>query len=348
VELAEFDYPLPASAIAQAPAERRDGSRLLRIDRERHALTDHGFADLPDLLRAGDCLVVNDSRVLPARVLARDPVGRPVELLFVEPAPGDPRGDRPWQALVRPGRRCRPGVELRAGDGAVRFRIASVEPDGTRLVECLDGGVLDALERHGLPPLPPYIAHHAKPGSDDAERYQTVYARSAGSIAAPTAGLHFTPELLDRLRARGVEVHALTLHVGAATFRPIKVARVEDHALPAERVVISETAAHAVNAARREGRRVVAVGTTTTRALESAVGPDGLVRATTGRADVFIVPGHRFRVVDALLTNFHLPRSSLLVLVSAFAGRALVLDAYRHALAAGYRFYSYGDATLIV
>jgi S-adenosylmethionine:tRNA ribosyltransferase-isomerase len=326
VELAEFDYPLPASAIAQAPAERRDGSRLLRIDRERHALTDHGFADLPDLLRAGDCLVVNDSRVLPARVLARDPVGRPVELLFVEPAPGDPRGDRPWQALVRPGRRCRPGVELRAGDGAVRFRIASVEPEGTRLVECLDGGVLDALERHGLPPLPPYIAHHAKPGSDDAERYQTVYARSAGSIAAPTAGLHFTPELLDRLRARGVEVHAL----------------------PAERVVISETAAHAVNAARREGRRVVAVGTTTTRALESAVGPDGLVRATTGRADVFIVPGHRFRVVDALLTNFHLPRSSLLVLVSAFAGRALVLDAYRHALAAGYRFYSYGDATLIV
>jgi S-adenosylmethionine:tRNA ribosyltransferase-isomerase len=240
------------------------------------------------------------------------------------------------------------GAEVSAGEGKACFRIAGVEADGTRLVEPIDGSIAEAIERHGLPPLPPYIAHHGKPGSEDRERYQTVYARTPGSIAAPTAGLHFTPGLLERLRVRGVEVHALTMHVGAATFRPIKTARVEDHVLPSERVEIPESVARAVNAARDEGRRIVAVGTTTTRALESAAGADDTLRATAGRADVFIVPGYRFRVVDALLTNFHLPRSSLLVLVSAFAGRELILEAYRHALTAGYRFYSYGDATLIV
>jgi S-adenosylmethionine:tRNA ribosyltransferase-isomerase len=348
MELGDFDYALPVSAIAQAPAETRDGSRLLVIDRGERKLADHRFAELPDLLRAGDCLVVNDSRVIPARVLARDAAGRPVELLFVEPAPSDGQGDRRWRALVRPGRRCRPGAELRAGDDAVHFRVTGVEPDGTRLVDRLDGEVLDALERHGVPPLPLYIAHHAKPGSDDRERYQTIYASPPGSVAAPTAGLHFTPALLDRLRVRGVEIHALTLHVGPATFRPIKTARVEDHVLPSERVVIPDAVARAVAVARAQRRRVIAVGTTTVRALESAAREDGVVRAMEGKADIFLVPGYRFQVVDALLTNFHLPRSSLLVLVSAFAGRDLILDAYRHALAANYRFYSYGDATLIV
>ena len=232
MDLAEFDYSLPARAIAQAPAETRDGSRLLVIERASRVLTDRVFTDLPDLLRPGDCLVVNDSRVLPARVLARDLRGRPVELLFVEPAPGQAAQAGCWRALVRPGRRCRPGVELTAGDETrVRFRIAAVEADGTRVVERLDGPVAEALERHGLLPLPPYIAHHAKPESDDRDRYQTVYARPPGSIAAPTAGLHFTPALLDRLRARGVEICALTLHVGLATFRPIKTARVDDHVL---------------------------------------------------------------------------------------------------------------------
>jgi S-adenosylmethionine:tRNA ribosyltransferase-isomerase len=270
-----------------------------------------------------------------------------VELLFIEPVPEDGLDDR-WRALVRPGRRCRAGAELRTAGDTVRFRVAGLEPDGTRLVERLGGAVLDALERHGVPPLPPYIAHHAKPGEDDRERYQTVYASAPGSVAAPTAGLHFTRALLERLRARGVEIHALTLHVGPATFRPIKTPRVEEHPLPSERVTIPAAVASAVAAARAEGRRVVAVGTTTVRALESAAAADGVVRATDGRADIFIVRGYRFRVVDALLTNFHLPRSSLLVLVSAFAGRDLILAAYRHALAAGYRFYSYGDATLIV
>ena len=344
MDLTEFDYPLPASAIAQAPADARDGSRLLVIDRGRQRLADHRFVDLPDLLRPDDCLVVNDSRVIPARVLARDGAGREVELLFVEPS--GVAGQ--WRALVRPGRRCRVGAQMSAGDGAARFRIVAVEPDGTRAVERLYGSIGEAIERYGMPPLPPYIAHHAKPGGEDRERYQTVYARTPGSIAAPTAGLHFTPALLDRLGARGIEVHALTMHVGPATFWPIKTGRVEDHVLPSERMEISESVAGAVNAARAQGRRVVAVGTTTTRALESAAGDDGRVHATTARADIFIVPGHRFRVVDALLTNFHLPRSSLLVLVSAFAGRELILDAYRHALAAGYRFYSYGDATLIL
>jgi S-adenosylmethionine:tRNA ribosyltransferase-isomerase len=342
VDLSQFDYPLIPSSIAQAPAERRDGSRLLLIDRGRRRLADHRFTDLPDLLRPGDCVVVNDSRVIPARVMTVDREGRGVELLFVEPV-----ADGRWRALVRPGRRCRPGAELSAADGAVRLRVVAVETDGTRVVERLGGAVETALARHGAAPLPPYIAHHAKPGAEDAERYQTVYARAPGSIAAPTAGLHFTPELLDRMRGAGVEVHALTMHVGPATFRPIKAPRVEDHVLPSERMEIPEAVAGAVNAARTEGRRVVAVGTTTTRALESAVA-DGRVRAGAGRADVVIVPGHRFRVVDALVTNFHLPRSSLLVLVSAFAGRELILEAYGHALATGYRFYSYGDATLIV
>ncbi len=346
MDLADFDYPLPRAAIAQAPADERDGSRLLVVDRATRRLTDHPFTVLPELLKPGDCVVVNDSRVIPARLLVRDAAGRPVELLFIEPAPDEAHGERRWRALVRPGRRCRPGVELRADDG-VRLRVVGVEPDGARTVERLDGDVMDALERHGMPPLPPYIAHHAKAGADDRERYQTVYASAPGSVAAPTAGLHFTPALLDRVRGRGVEVHALTLHVGPATFRPITTPRVEDHALPSERVVIPEAVAAAVARARAERRRVVAVGTTTLRALESAAAADGVVRAMRGRADVFIRPGHRFRAVDALLTNFHLPRSSLLVLVSAFADRDLILAAYRHALAAGYRFYSYGDATFI-
>lgn len=344
MELEAFDYALPPSAIAQEPAERRDAARLLLIDRARRRLADHAFADLPGLLRPGDCVVVNDSRVIPARVLARDAGGRAVELLFVEPV-----AEGRWRALVRPGRRCRAGASLAAGDEPpVPLRIAAVLADGTREIERLDGSIDDLLARHGLVPLPPYLARFAKPDPEDAERYQTVYARHPGSIAAPTAGLHFTPALLDALGAHGIQVHALTLHVGPGTFRPITSARVEDHALASERVTIPEAAARAVNAARAEGRRVVAVGTTTARALEGAAGAAGRVAPLHGSVDLYISPGHRFRVVDALVTNFHLPRSSLLVLVAAFAGRELVLAAYRHALAAGYRFYSYGDATLIV
>jgi S-adenosylmethionine:tRNA ribosyltransferase-isomerase len=343
VELSDFDYDLPPGSIAQAPAGTRDASRLLLIERARGALADHGFAELPDLLRPGDCLVVNDSRVIPARVLTRDREGRPVEVLFVEP-----ESEAHWRALVRPGRRCRPGTELLVGDdGSVRLRVIGVAADGSRVIERADGTIADLLERHGVPPLPPYIARHAKPAPEDWERYQTVYAKPPGSVAAPTAGLHFTPAALERVRGRGIEIHELTLHVGPATFQPIRTPVVERHRLAAERVRIAEAVARAVNEARREGRRVVAVGTTTTRALEGAADRGDAVEPLDGAVDLSITPGHRFRVVDALLTNFHLPRSSLLVLVSAFAGRELILKAYQHAIRSGYRFYSYGDATFV-
>ena len=340
----DFDYKLPPDAIAQTPAAARDASRLLVIDRARGALEDRAFSELPELLRPGDCVVVNNSRVIPARVLARDSGGRPVELLFFAR-----EDERRWRALVRPGRRCRVGAELLvAGEGGARLRIVGVAADGARLVECLDGTVEDLMRAHGLPPLPPYIERFATPTPEDRERYQTVYARPPGSVAAPTAGLHFTAALLDRLRRRGLEIHELTLHVGPGTFRPIKTATIEDHVLPPERASIPVAVADAVHRARAEGRRVLAVGTTTTRALESAAQVDGRVRALEGDAGVYITPGYRFRVVDALLTNFHLPGSSLLVLVAAFAGRELILKSYAHAVRAGYRFYSYGDACLLI
>ena len=340
VDLADYDYALPPGAIAQAPPPSREDARLLVIDRAHGTLTDSRVTELPDLLQPGDCVVVNDSRVIPARVLAEDADGRPVELLFL-----DAETPARWRALVRPGRRCRPGATLQVGDA--RLTVVAVTDDGARLVERAGGTVADLLAEHGLPPLPPYIARHAKPEPEDWERYQTVYAQTPGSVAAPTAGLHLSRPLLEQLHARGVEIHSLTLHVGAATFRPIKTPQIEDHVLPPERAVLSAATADAVNAARAAGRRVVAVGTTATRTLETAAGAHGRVSPLDGHATVFLHPGRRFRVVDALLTNFHLPRSSLLVLVAAFAGRELILRAYRHALASGYRFYSYGDATLI-
>ena len=340
MDVAEFDYDLPPERIAQAPAASREASRLLVVDRGAGSLADRAFVDLPIFLRAGDCLVVNDSRVIPARVAAEDVEGRPVELLFVEAVT-----DGAWRALVRPGRRCRPGAHLRAG--GARLRVVAVDDDGARLIARENGTIPALLDSQGVPPLPPYIARHAKPEPEDWERYQTVYAKTPGSVAAPTAGLHFTDALLARLRDGGVEVHALTLHVGPATFRPITSPTVEGHAIAPEAVVVPPATAAAVNRARAEGRRIVAVGTTVTRALESAAGGDGRVAAIADAARLTIRPGHAFRVVDALVTNFHLPRSSLLLLVAAFAGRDLVLRAYRHAVAAGYRFYSYGDAMLI-
>jgi len=341
VNVDEFDYDLPKELIAQAPAETRDASRLLVLRRTDGVVADRAFADLPGLLRAGDCLVVNDSRVIPARVLAEDDAGRPVELLFVEPL-----NESAWRALVRPGRRCRPGAHLRAG--GVRLRVMGTDPDGARVIGREQGTIAALLESHGLPPLPPYIARHAKPAPEDWERYQTVYATAPGSVAAPTAGLHFTPAMLERLGAAGVEVHAVTLHVGPATFRPVTASTVEAHRIPPERASIAPATAAAIARARGDGRRVVAVGTTTVRTLEGAADETGRVRPFEGVADVTIRPGHRFGVVDALLTNFHLPRSSLLLLVAAFAGREAVLRAYRHAVDARYRFYSYGDAMLIV
>lgn len=344
MDISLFDYELPPELIAQEPAEPRDSSRLLVLDRVSGAREDRRFGELAELLRPGDCLVANRSRVIPARLLGVTESGEhPVELLLLRPVATDR-----WEALVRPGRRCRVGARLDLAGGAARARVVGEGRPGSRVV-AFEGPwpVRELLERHGLPPLPPYIARHDAPKPEDRERYQTVYARDDGSVAAPTAGLHFTPELLARLARRGAAVHYLTLHVGPGTFRPLRAERVEAHRMEAEPVEIPETTARAIGLAKRDGRRVIAIGTTTTRALEWAAGDDGSVRGGAGEADLFIRPGHRFRIVDALVTNFHLPRSSLLVLVSAFAGRAVVLEAYRHAVASGYRFYSYGDAMLI-
>jgi len=345
-DLAGFDYALPPDRIAQEPAERRDAARLLLVDRRSGALRDARVADLGRYLRAGDCLVLNDTRVLPARLLGRiGGTGRDVEVLLLHPV--GPTNDD-WAALLRPARRCPVGTTIVLADGAARAMVTTREEQGRARVR-LDGtGPVETfLDAHGLPPLPPYIRRYRKPGGEDWARYQTVYAVRPGAVAAPTAGLHFTTELLAELETGGVELHRVTLHVGPGTFRPVRAQRVAEHRVEAERFEVSEATALAVSRARREGRRVVAVGTTTVRALEAVARPDGSVAPGAGWTDLTIVPGHEFRAVDVLLTNFHLPRSSLLLLVSAFAGRARVLDAYAHAVAAGYRFYSYGDAMLI-
>jgi len=345
MDISLFDYDLPEERIAQEPAEPRDASKLLVLDRARGAWEDARFSDLPRWLRAGDCLVVNESRVIPARLLGSlDGSGRPVELLMLRGLDG-----MRWEALVRPGRRCGVGARITLAGGAAHATVLEHRAQGARAVEIEAPWPVDELlERHGLPPLPPYIERYDAPKPEDRERYQTVYARAKGSVAAPTAGLHFTPALLERLAWAGVELHRLTLHVGPGTFRPITVSRVEEHRLEGEVAEVPAATAEAVNRAKAEGRRVVAVGTTTTRTLEWAADESGRVREWRGDADLFIQPGHRFRVVDALVTNFHLPRSTLLLLVSAFAGREFILKAYAHAVASRYRFYSYGDAMLIL
>jgi S-adenosylmethionine:tRNA ribosyltransferase-isomerase len=340
-----FDYRLPPERIAQEPAERRDAARLLVLDRATGGRHEATVRDLPRFLRSGDCLVVNDTRVVPARLLGEVAgTGRPVEVLLVRELAG---GE--WEALIRPGRHCQTGTVLVLADGRARAVVTGVGEAGQRCLRLeWSGTVAELLAGHGLPPLPPYIQRYRKPEGEDWARYQTVYAAQDGAVAAPTAGLHFTTQLLDELAAAGIERHAVTLHVGPGTFRPVRVARVSEHHMEAEQYRVTEAVSQALGAGRREGRRVVAVGTTTVRVLESVATPDGAVRAGEGWTDLTITPGHRFRAVDALLTNFHLPRSSLLLLVAAFAGRERVLDAYAHAVAAGYRFYSYGDAMLIL
>jgi S-adenosylmethionine:tRNA ribosyltransferase-isomerase len=342
LELASFDYVLPPRLIAQEPAEPRDAARLLVVDRQGDGDAEARVRDLGRFLVAGDCLVVNDTRVVPARLFGRI-ADAAVELLLLRDLE-----DGAWDALARPARRLRPGCVIDLAGGAARATVTGIGEGGRRRL-ALDApdGVKALLAAHGLPPLPPYIRRYRQPGSEDWTRYQTVYAARDGAVAAPTAGLHFTPGLLAALAAGGIEIHALTLHVGPGTFQPVRTARVADHRMAAEPYEVPAATALAVNRVRAAGRRVVAVGTTTVRALESAArAGDGVVPGA-GSTDLTIVPGHRFRAVDALLTNFHLPRSSLLLLVAAFAGRTRILDAYRHAVAAGYRFYSYGDAMLI-
>jgi len=345
--VADFDYELPPELIAQAPPESRDGGRLLVLGRDSGSILHGSILSLPDLLRPGDLLVVNDTKVFPARLLGRRvPSGGAVECLLVARLDGDR-----WEALVHPGQKLKPGARARfeRNDRVLEAEVMERRFYGRRVVRLWTSGGDDvdgAIDVIGHVPLPPYIKRADRP--EDLDRYQTVFARARGSVAAPTAGLHLSEQLLVALAAKGIERTDLTLHVGYGTFKPVRVDRVEDHEVDAERLEVGEAAASAIARARDEGRRVIAVGTTTTRALESAAAATGRVEPTRCATSLFIYPGHRFRVVDGLLTNFHLPRSSLLMLVSALAGRERVLAAYREAVERRYRFYSYGDAMLIV
>ena len=338
---AAFDYDLPPERIAQHPAERRDASRLLALDRATGATRHLRFADLPSLIAPGDVLVLNETRVFPARILGRKPTGAPAEVLLLRPL----QDERHWLALVRPGGKLKPGrvVEV-AQDFSIRIQEST--PNGERVVELIADDPAAAIERHGRMPLPPYIERDAD--AADAERYQTVYARASGSVAAPTAGLHFTPELLSQIEARGATVERIVLHVGVGTFRPVEVDDPASHVMHAEWYDVSDDVAARLNAARADGGALWSVGTTVARTLETVADQEGRIAGGSGWTDIFIRPPYRFRAVDRLITNFHLPRSTLLMLVSAFGGHATVMAAYREAVAEGYRFYSYGDAMALI
>lgn len=347
MRVSDFDYELPDELIAQTPLEQRDASRLMVVERHRGVLEHGHFYDLPTLLRAGDCLVVNDSRVLPARLVGQKRTGGAVELLLLRR-----RSLSCWEVLARPARRLKTGASLLFGNGELTAQVTSEGQDGIRQVEFTweHGSFEEVLASLGRVPLPPYIHEELA----DPNRYQTVYSRQMGSAAAPTAGLHFTPELLDRLQKAGIRVVTLTLHVGLGTFRPVQVEDVEAHVMHAEAFTLGTETAAAINRTYQEKGRVIAVGTTSARTLESLATSDAqrqkgiLVEAGSGETSIFIYPGYRFRVIDGLLTNFHLPKSTLLMLVAAFAGTDTVLAAYREAVSMGYRFFSFGDAMLIV
>jgi len=339
VKTSDFYFDLPPELIAQTPLERRDGSRLLTLDRATGETKHRHFYDLPALLRPGDCLVLNDSRVLPARLIGKRAGGGACEVLLLID-----RGDRVWECLVRPGRKLRPGAKITFGDGELSAEVVGEVEGGNRLVRVdYEGIFLEALERLGKMPLPPYI----KAELADGERYQTVYSKVTGSAAAPTAGLHFTRPLLEQLQAMGVRVCYVTLHVGLGTFRPVKAENLDEHEMHSEYCVIPQETADAVNETKRAGGRVICVGTTSCRTVESWAEEDGTLKASAGWTNIFIYPGYRFKVTDALVTNFHLPESTLIMLVSAFAGQEHVLAAYQEAVREKYRFFSFGDAMFL-
>ena len=335
----DFDFYLPEELIAQTPLEKRDGSRLLVLDKESGAMDHRHFYDLPEYLRAGDCLVLNNSRVLPARLIGTRPGGGAVELVLLRDL-----GEGRWECLSRPGRKTKPGTELFFGGGELKATVEAVAEGGNRIVKFDYRGIfLEVLERLGKMPLPPYIKEELQ----DPERYQTVYSRELGSAAAPTAGLHFTNELLEKIQAMGVKVCYVTLHVGLGTFRPVKEDEIENHEMHSEFCIIPEDTARTVTETKQKGGRIVAVGTTSCRTLESFAKDDGTLEACSGWTDIFIYPGYSFKCIDALVTNFHLPESTLIMLVSALAGREHILNAYRTAVEEKYRFFSFGDAMFI-
>lgn len=340
MKTSDFYYDLPPELIAQTPLDRRDGSRLLILNKESGVTEHMHFYDLPKLLRKGDCLVLNDSRVLPARLLGhREPTGGAVEVLLLID-----KGDKVWECLVRPGRKIKPGTKLSFGGGLLTADVLEEVEGGNRLIRfAYEGIFLELLERLGKMPLPPYI----KEELNDPERYQTVYSRAVGSAAAPTAGLHFTKALLEQVEAMGVELAYVTLHVGLGTFRPVKEDDILDHEMHAEYCTISAETAEKINRAKKGGGRVICVGTTSCRTIESWAAEDGTMKESAGWTSIYIYPGYRFKVLDCLITNFHLPESTLVMLVSALAGREHILDAYKEAVEQKYRFFSFGDAMFI-
>lgn len=337
----DFYFDLPQELIAQDPLEDRASSRLLVLSKETGEVAHRGFRDIVEYLRPGDCLVINDTKVIPARLLGvKEDTGAKIEVLLLKRGQNDV-----WETLVKPGKKARPGTRISFGDGLLTGTVLETVDEGNRLIQFSYEGIFEEiLDRLGQMPLPPYITHQLK----DKNRYQTVYAKHEGSAAAPTAGLHFTKELLAQIEDMGVKIAHVTLHVGLGTFRPVKVENVLDHHMHSEFYVVEESEAKKVNDTKAAGGRVICVGTTSCRTVESASTDEGILKAGTGWTDIFIYPGYRFKVLDALITNFHLPESTLVMLVSALAGREHVLAAYEEAIRERYRFFSFGDAMLVI
>lgn len=340
MDLKDFSYELPEELIAQDPLLDRSGSRLMVLDKESGAIEHHIFKEITSFLRPGDCLVINDTKVIPARLIgSREGTDARIEILLLKRRENDI-----WETLVKPGKKAKPGTVISFGDGILKGEVIGVVEEGNRLIRFEYEGIFEEiLDRLGQMPLPPYITHELK----DKNRYQTVYAKHEGSAAAPTAGLHFTPELLEEIVKKGISIAHVTLHVGLGTFRPVKAETIEDHHMHSEFYRIEAKEAAKINEARKNGHRIIAVGTTSCRTLESAAAEDGTIKESSGWTDIFIYPGYQFKAIDALITNFHLPESTLLMLISALAGRENVLKAYEEAVRERYRFFSFGDAMLI-
>lgn len=340
MELKEFDYYLPKELIAQDPLENRSDSRLMLLDKETGAIEHKIFRDITEYLNPGDCLVINDTKVIPARLYGvRKGTGAAIEILLLKRMEDDT-----WECLVRPGKKCHIGTVIEFGEGLLTGEIVNVVEDGNRYIKFTYDGIFEEiLDKLGQMPLPPYITHELK----DKNRYQTVYAKHEGSAAAPTAGLHFTKELLARIREKGVYIASVTLHVGLGTFRPVKVNNILEHHMHSEYYCIEQSQADIINKARAEGGRIISVGTTSCRTLESAARDDGYIPAVSGNTDIFIYPGYKFKAIDGLITNFHLPESTLVMLVSALAGKDHIMAAYEEAVKEKYRFFSFGDAMFI-
>lgn len=340
MKLKDFWYPLPEELIAQHPLERRDQSRLLVLNRKERTITHRIFRDIHEYLQEGDCLVINNTRVIPARLIGeKEGTGGKIEFVLLKRLENDA-----WEVMLKPGRRARVGSRFVFGDGALKAEVLRIVDGGNRIVKFYYDGVFEeVLDRVGIMPLPPYITENL----EDKERYQTVYSKIDGSAAAPTAGLHFTEELLEIIKAKGVEIAEVTLHVGLGTFRPVKVENIEEHHMHKEYYCVTEEDCKKINRARQNGKRVIAVGTTSVRVLETAADEQGIVHPGQGETDIFIYPGYKFKAVDALITNFHLPESTLIMLVCAFAGKDFVMEAYMEAVEHKYRFFSFGDAMFI-